>query len=138
MTAPACVGDEEQLGRRVFSGKAAERARRKVPHRVFLTKARDTSISIDRLGMTALDDMAALADDASASRDGSFHGWACVTCKEAREGDRRVIASPVDGNPYHGEIVLPDRAATDRAEQVRHAQELADASRWLDRPAGRR
>jgi hypothetical protein len=137
MTAPGCIGAEENLGRRVYSEAAAKRARRStVPHREFLAKRGDTSISVDRLSAVALDEVAVLAQDASASRAGRpFYGWASVTCDAASRNGRRVIASPDDRNPYHGEIVLPDSAASDRDEQIRHAQALADASRWCEEPS---
>ena len=54
--------------------------------------------------------------------------------KAGRDG-RRVVASPVAGNPYHGEIVLPDSAVTDLAIQLYHAQRLAEVSRWCE-PSG--
>jgi ABC-type nitrate/sulfonate/bicarbonate transport system substrate-binding protein len=136
MTVPGCIGAEEDLGRRVYSETAAKRARRStVPHREFLAKRGDTSISVDRLSTVALDQVAVLAQDASATRDGPFCGWASVTYGAASRNGRRVIASPDDRNPYHGEIVLPDSAAVDRDEQIRHAQELADASRWCEEPS---
>ena len=66
-----------------------------------------------------------------------FYGWAVVTTEEASSNQRQVIASPLPTNPYHADIVLPSLAAEDREEQKRHAQELADASRWRDRPNSR-
>ena len=135
MTVPGNISTEEPLGRRVFSNTSAKRARRsKVPHREFLIKEGETSISVDRLGMAALDDVAALAQDASASRPGPFRGWASVTGKNAGSNGRRVIASPEDRNPYHGEIILPNSAATDLGVRTQHAQELADASCWCEPP----
>jgi hypothetical protein len=137
MTVPGNISTEEPLGRRVFSNTSAKRARRsKVPHREFLiTKPGETFISVDRLGMAPLDEVAALAQEASVSRDRQFYGWASVAAREAGgNGRRRVIASPQDGNPYHADIVLPDSAATDRGERIRHAQELADASCWIESP----
>ena len=84
--------------------------------------------------MAPLDDVAALAQEANESRDRQFYGWASVAAREAGGNGRRVIASPQDGNPYHADIVLPDSAATDRGERTRHAQELADASCWVESP----
>ena len=51
--------------------------------------------------------------------------------EDAAGNGRRVVASPIlDQNPYHADIVLPSVVAEDREEQKRHAQELADMSRW--------
>ena len=135
MKVPGCIGAEEDLGRRVYSETSAKRARRsRVPHREFLARRGDTSISVDRLTAMALDEVAALAHEASASRDGAFRGWASVAYEQASRNGRQVVASPDGRNPSHGEIVLPESAALDRDEQVRHAQELADASRWREDP----
>lgn len=136
MKVPGRIGAGEDLGRRVYSETAAKRARRsRIPHREFLARRGDTSISVDRLSIVPLAEVAVLAQDASASRDGPFCGWASVTHQAASRNGRRVIASPDDRNPYHGEIVLPASAGVDRDEQVRHAQELADVSRWREDPS---
>jgi hypothetical protein len=136
MSVPAFINAREDLGRRVFSEKDARRARRsKVSHRRFLVKLGDTAISVDRLSTVAdLKELVAISQVASESRDGPFCGWVSVSSKEASRNGRQVRASPVDTNPYHGEIVLPTAAANDSDERARHAQELADAARWREPP----
>ena len=64
----------------------------------------------------------------------TFYGWAIIAVKDAEKNGRRVAASPLPCNPYHSDIVLPDSAAENREEQMCHAQELADISRWRGRP----
>ena len=67
-------------------------------------------------------------------------GFACealadVIAEDAVRNGRRAGASPIlDQNPYHADIVLPRIASEDREDQKRHAQELADMSRWRSRP----
>ena len=129
MTAPDRIDREEDLGRRVFTQSLARRL--KAVHRMFLPKRGEVSISVDRLNVAPQSDLTALAHAASGSRDGPFCGWASIATEDACRNRRRVEASPVDGNPYHAEILLPSSAATDRGEQVRHAHELADASCWV-------
>ena len=67
------------------------------------------------------------------NRNVRFYGWAVVSSEDALENGRLVNASPLESNPFHADIILPDLAREMRDEQVRHAQELADASRWRDR-----
>lgn len=136
MKLPARIRPKEDLGRRIYSGTAARRAQegRGFRHTHFMVQRGDTSVSVDRLITAALDVVAALARDASAVRDGPFYGWASVKYQEASRNGRRAVASPQDGNQYHGDIVLPDSAAGNREEQKRHAQELADASTWRQSP----
>ncbi|MDE2929673.1 MAG: hypothetical protein OXQ27_01965 [Chloroflexota bacterium] len=87
-------------------------------------------ISVDRLSVAGLKQATAIADDRDRARDRTFYGWLVVAASEAAREGRRVVASPLAGNPYHADIVLPKPAAEDREEQVHHAQELADSSRW--------
>lgn len=126
---------QEELGRGVFSSKNAKRAKRsRVPAHVFLEKLGEPKISVDRMSVAPLEEVVKVAERVAAGRDASFYGWAIVTAKRIRENKREVVATPLPENPYHAEILLPEGAAEDREEQQRHAQELADASRWQDRP----
>lgn len=138
MTIPATIAPEEELGRGIFSRKQAQRAQRtRVPLHVFLVQEGKTEISVDRLTFAVLDNKATvIADETAAARDATFYGWAVVTAEKAGDNGRRVIASPLlePNNPYHADIILPELAGEDREEQKRHAQELADASRWRERP----
>lgn len=138
MTVPDTIAPEEELARGIFSKKHAQRAQRtRVPLHVFLVQEGNVEISVDRLTFAALDNKATvIADEIAAARNATFYGWAVVTADRAGNNGRRVIASPRPerGNPYHADIVLPELAGEDREEQKRHAQELADASRWRERP----
>ena len=129
------VGLQEELGRGVFSSKNAKRAKRsRVPAHVFLEKLGKTKISADRLSVAPLEEVVKVAERVAVWRGANFYGWAIVTAKRIRKNRREVIATPLPDNPYHADILLPEGAAEDREEQQRHAQELADASRWQDRP----
>ena len=138
MTVPDTIAPEEELGRGVFSNRHAQRARRaRVPLHAFLVQEGNTEISVDRLTFAALDNKAtAIANETAAARNATFYGWAVVAAEKAGHNGRHVIASPRPerGNPYHADIILPELAGEDREEQKRHAQELADASEWRERP----
>lgn len=75
-----------------------------------------------------------IAETRAADRGKDFHGWAVITVENAATSGRRVEATPQLDNPYHADIILPDAVIEDREEQKRHAQELADASIWRERP----
>ena len=137
MSVPPKIGSDEELGRHIFSHRHANRAlRSSVPHHVFLIQEGKTRISVDRLSVAPSSEALALAEANAADRGRVFYGWATVEARTARRNDRDVAATPVpDANPYHGDIILPESAAADREERTRHAQELADASRWLPRPS---
>ncbi len=138
MKVPNNIAMEEELGRDVFSKRKAKRAQRSGARlNVFLEKLGETDISVDRLSVAPPDEAIAIADNVALERNKIFYGWAVVTTEEVSSNQRQVIASPLPTNPYHADIVLPSVAAEDREEQKRHAQELADASRWRDRPNSR-
>ena len=138
MAIPDTIAPEEELGRGIFSKKHAQRAQRtRVPLHVFLVQEGNTEISVDRLTFAALDNRATvIANETAAARNATFYGWSVVTAEKAVNNGRRVVASPRPerGNPYHADIILPELAGEDREEQKRHAQELADDSRWRERP----
>lgn len=135
MSVAGQIDADEYLGRRFYSRKSAERARRsRVPHSEFMPKKPPINISVDRLSMADQGgaDIANIARVEGASRPGSFRGWAVIANSIASSNGRETIASPTKTNPYHGEIVLPEIARDDKGLRTRHAQELADASHWRD------
>ena len=129
-------GMSESLGRGVFSRRNASRARRssRIPKRVFLERKGVTEISVDRLDLMPEVKAVEMARAVADNRDANFYGWAVLITERACRSSRRVKASPTAGNPYHADIILPDSAVEDYEEQVRHAQELADDSRWKESP----
>ena len=137
MNVPDHIASDEELGRGVFSSRNARRAERsRIPYNVFLEKVGQTDISVDRLSIAPEKEAVAIAVNVGAARTppATFYGWAVVTAEEARRNGREAIASPLNDNPYHADIRLPELTVEDREEQKRHAQELADASRWRERP----
>ena len=132
---PANVASQEELGRMISSSKSAARARRsRLPFTEFLPPPGRIDISVDRLSIAPADEAFANADGSADARGRTFYGWAVVTAESACGNKRRVVASPIpDTNPYHADIILPEHVTGDREEQKRHAQELADLSRWHDR-----
>lgn len=132
---PEIIAPQEELGRGVSSSRNARRAQRsRVPFTEFLPAQNVTEISVDRLSITSLSELTSIADARDGVRGRSFYGWAAVEAGAARTSGRRVIASPIlETNPFHADIVFPPNTAQDRAEQKRHAQELADLSSWRAR-----
>ena len=132
---PANVASQEELGRMISSSKSAARARRsRLPFTEFLPPPGRIDISVNRLSIAPADEALANADGLADARGRMFYGWAVVTAESACGNKRRVVASPIpDTNPYHADIILPEHVTGDREEHKRHAQELADLSRWHDR-----
>lgn len=129
------VEDGETLGRRVSSRKRARKAQRKlnprISHREFMPRQGERELSLDRLSIVPLKTAVAIADRAAQNTpSGKFCGWITVSAKIARINGIQVIASPLDDNPYHADIVFP---SSDKDECLKHAQELALKADWQDR-----
>ena len=139
MSLPQSISPNETLGRGVFSSKQVRQAKNgTMPRRVFLEGWGKVTLSVDRLDFAEPEEMAALGDKVavgrSVNRTVTFYGWAVIDAEDAGSSERRVVYTPRPDNPYHTDIILPDSAAEDRDEQISHAQELADASLWRERP----
>ena len=128
------IASWEELGRGVYSSKYARRSRNgRIPVKVFLERLGETRVSVDRLTIAPTNEAIAIASARAIGRDGTFRGWAVVNVEGATGSGRTIVASPIfDENPYHADIVLSQSETIDREEQTRHAQELADASRWRE------
>ena len=147
--------EDENLGRSVYSGNQAKRARNsKITPHVFIPGKGVDKISVDRLDHESREVMAGIAIERGQERpDGpkTFHGWAVLPVQKATSCARRVEASPVDANPYHADIRMnlqkpvrgdevsdgqdkldPDKQS--RARQTQHALELALSAEWEDPP----
>ena len=128
------IAPDEDLGRGVFSSKQARRARRSgVRLNVFLERPGQLKISVDRLSVAPVGAAESTAESVAAARGARFYGWAVITADTTSADGRRVLATPLPTNPYHADIVLPELAAHDLRTQRKHAQQLADASRWHGR-----
>ena len=143
MSLPQSISPNETLGRGVFSSRYARQAKNGKTHfRVFLERWGEVNISVDRLDFAEPEAMATLGDKVAVGRNVdhkvTFYGWAVIDPKDAGSNGRQVVATPQPDNPHHADIILPNSATTDRDEQFRHAQELAAASRWRERPASTR
>ena len=134
---PQCISPNETLGRGVFDSNKVNK-KGNVRPRAFLERQGEVNISVDRLDFAEPKEMATLGDKVavgrSVGRKVTFYGWAVIAAEDAGSSERQVVATPQPDNPYHTDIILPDSTAEDRDEQIRHAQELADASRWRERP----
>ena len=137
MTVSNLIDDDEQLGRGMFSSRSARRCRNnRVPKNVFMEQVGVAEISVDRLSLAPLAEAERISVEIAAGRGQGrkFYGWAAIGVRRARASERKVEASPIPANPFHADIILPDRAMEDEEEQIRHAQELADNSSWRKAP----
>lgn len=126
---PMEIAPDEELGRRVRSKR-----HRSLPKHLFLPDP-GPDASVDRLTIASnQDEMQELIDLAKrqcAQRERNFYGWAVLTAAEVSQNEGTVVASPQDDNPYHADIVLPEKVAHD---PIKIAQKLADAATFRKIP----
>ncbi len=127
------VREWEELGRGVFSRSHRRRAANgAIPYQVFLERAGERNISVDRLSTAPDAVAAAIASEVAAQRDPPrrFYGWAVISAEHAMEAGCYVQASPLPGNPYHADIIMPDSILDNREEQRLYAVALAGKADW--------
>ncbi len=128
----------ESIGRGVFSGNLAKKAKRKKPvPNAFLEHITVERISVDRLDLAPLSVFIETGNKTARNRSNgnrSFYGWAVLKVKDAESENRKVESTPVENNPCHADICLlnlPDDD-TRRHVQIDHAVELAACAEWWD------
>ena len=62
----------------------------------------------------------------------NIYGWFVVSARNAALMGRQLEATKVEGNPYHADIVLPDKDCMDKLRRLQHAQSLASHSEWRE------
>lgn len=131
---PKIVDDKEELGRGIFDSRRAKKAASGIilPN-IFKERDGVREISVDRLSFGHHAQISKVHDTERFNQ--TFYGWAVLAAKEAAEQGRSVVASPVQDNPYHAEIVLPDAGRDDPVDdQNAHALSLAMRAKWMPRP----
>lgn len=152
MTSPGevspIVRDEDKLGRDVKSERSRRRIQnKKLAPEVFLDNASPSALSVSRLapgpewrGDALRPDLAPdgviakLATERAKALGRPFLGWAELSVLDASKENRRVLASPLEGNFWHADIVLPPEAETDAEARKKHASFLAARAAWRSCP----
>lgn len=60
-------------------------------------------------------------------------GWLVIQVSDAVGGRRQIVHSPLDDNPYHAEILLPDEHTRSWEDAEVHLRWFLTVSRWEDR-----
>ena len=126
---PRKIGPDETLGHQINSATRARQCRncslsnRSLHWRaMFETRCR-SDISVDRLHPDWYVDVTQVARQLQQT----FYGWAVVTPNTAQELGRDLEPARTTANPYHANILLPDRDESTRRE---HATSLASRAWW--------
>lgn len=64
----------------------------------------------------------------------AFHGWALIRLLDIQQLNLNAEATPIEGKPWHADILLPEQAAKDDDLMSDFAAALARRSRWKARP----
>ena len=140
---PVEIDGPEKLAHCVLSSSDVRGNGNIKPNAFSLPKSRENpdvrvrEISVDRFDYLNMEEAILLGENRAKQRGEGrqLHGWAIISARDARGDGRRVISSPLDGNLAHGDIWLPELAATDEEERKFHQTALAELSRFLKYPA---
>ena len=130
---PRKIGLEETLGHQINSKAKAKQCRtrslsnRSLHWRAMFESRCRSDISVDRLHPDWYVDVTQVARQLQQTFSSTLYGWAVVTPDTAREHDRGLDPAPTTANPYHANILLPDRDEDTRRE---HATSLASRAWW--------
>lgn len=115
----------------MYSSTLARRAekRGKATHQSFLDKKNVLELSTEMLDECISDFFTPKARGVK-----PLLGFGVVSARHAELEERRVKHTPIPENPNHVDIILPSDCIDCRDRQQRHAQKLADASRWVPVP----
>ena len=85
-----------------------------------------SDISVDRFDVCSYQDLVKIQEQNASNRNNGkeFHGWVKSQAKIIKKNNRKIEPNPIDDNPYHALIVLPE--GLDKKEQKKHAVELAN------------
>ncbi len=140
---PVDVDEEEKLAHCVLSGSDV-RGNGKIKPNAFSPPRsqenpckRDRDISVDRFDYLNMEGAVQLGQSRAQQRGEGrqLHRWAIISARMARREGREVVSSPLNGNPAHADIMLPELTTIDEEERKIHQTALAEGSRWLKYPA---
>lgn len=140
------INDSERLGRQVSDGsKAKKAAGGKFTPKIFMPNSKgDRVVSLDRLDMAPLLNVAKIAFAHATAIRKTFYGWANVRARFVRENGRTVEHVPELGNEYHSEVYYPLKTCGKNLTELQlkqwneeakeHAIDLALSAEWQPWP----
>lgn len=142
------VRNDERLGRRVTSRKLFKKIQNNInkkesshpcPRQVFKPKSGEAEISVDRLDLASIKEMAAIANRIAGQGGKACYGWGVVVYRSIIPDGFTAHASPDQdsANDYHADLRFPYQIA-DRVAQKDKRKDwtlhLAERAAWLPCP----
>ncbi len=144
-TIPRSIDEDEKLGRHEWSrsiakkvyGRLARGEAPRPPASKFKPPDGSCELSVDRMNFVDQRELAKLAEKNSTRNDPSLRGWYTLKAGDVAEAKCTVQGSPLEGNPYHADIILPVNVSAvdsrdDLMEYARNLAYLADFEPWGD------
>ena len=129
------VAESEELSRGILDSTVAKKARKEemLPS-AFMEREGVCTVSVFRTSIASDVEVVRIGERMARDRGPSrtIYGWFVVSARNAALMGRRLEATKVEGNPYHADIVLPDKDCMDNLRKLQHAQSLASHSEWCE------
>ena len=138
------IRQSEGLWRDVYRGKEKKALDRPVEERRYnsitksvfsSTQGPDARVSTNLYDRVSREYATSQGDLRAGRIEGSrgIQGWLVIRVRDAAGGQRQVVHSPLDDNPYHAEILLPDEHTRSWEDAEVHLRWFLTVSRWEDR-----
>ncbi len=140
------IAPGETLGRDERSGTKAKRSMRKLnahgkanaPVGRFVPPKHTNELSVNRMAMAPKDKLAEIGVTNAELSGKSFWGWYILSTEDIMIAGCTTIATPLDSNPYHADIIIPvsldddDRrhAITEYARQLAYRAQFVPWGDW--------
>lgn len=140
---------DENLGRRVSEKKPRriKRIRRNIelglskehiiPHQIFNPPLGKAVLSVDRLSLAPVGEVADIAKRDAKDDNRIFYGWAVVLFEFVLQAGIRANPSPIKTppNPFHADLALPAEDPLEEIDKIQaYTYMLAKNAKWLPCP----
>lgn len=129
------VAESEELARCVLDSTVAKKARKEIMlPSAFMEREGVCAISVLRMSIASDAEVVRVGELIAKNRgpNRTIYGWFVVSVRNAALMGRQLEVTRVEGNPYHADIVLPDKDCMNKLRKLLHAQSLASHSEWRE------
>ena len=138
------IQDDERLGRRVTDLRnfkkiqASKGKAHPCPYQAFKSKPGETEISVDRLDLAPIKEVAEVAERITEQNNKVFYGWGVIIYRFLPQGfSARPSPDKDTSNKYHASLYSPYQVTDGSEEKDQReifARQLADKATWLPCP----
>lgn len=138
------IQSDERLGRRVTDSRNFKKIQANkgkahpCPYQVFKSKPTEAEISVDRLDLAPIEEVAKVAKRITGENNKVFYGWGVIIYRSLPQGFKAYPSPDEDAlNDYHASLYSPYQISDGSEEKDQReffARKLAAKATWLPWP----